>query len=99
MIRSGLKGIFANKAPINAQISGFGSHIAIHFSGPEGSDLLRLLYFYLLGRRIYTGARGFLALNLMHEQGHVERVLVAFQNFADEVLHNGKQVASFASKI
>jgi glutamate-1-semialdehyde 2,1-aminomutase len=48
--------------------------------------LQEALFFFLLQEGIYMGARGFLAFNLTHEEGHVERALAAFRKFRDEVL-------------
>ncbi|KAI1390868.1 aminotransferase class-III [Hypoxylon trugodes] len=86
-IRTGLREIFA-KSSAEATIVGFGNVIGIRLLGPDGSNLGRLFYFYLLSKRIYIGSRGFLALNLLHDQEHVNRVLSTTQEFADEVLHD-----------
>ncbi|KAF9881655.1 aminotransferase class-III [Colletotrichum karsti] len=85
-LRDGLRGLFAGKDELIVTFTGFGSVIGVHFNGPSADNLRDLFFFYLLSRRIYVGRRGFLALNITHEEEHVNRVLEAVKTFCDEVL-------------
>ncbi|KAH6971368.1 putative glutamate-1-semialdehyde 2,1-aminomutase [Ilyonectria sp. MPI-CAGE-AT-0026] len=52
--------------------TGFGSIVGLHFSGPGQPGF-------------YIGKRGFVSLNLVHEEKHIDCFLEAFQDFMDEV--------------
>ncbi|GJC94255.1 aminotransferase class-III [Colletotrichum higginsianum] len=86
-LRRGLAAAFESRdASQVVTLTGFGSVIGVHFNGPSADTLRDLFFFYLLGKRIYVGRRGFLALNLTHGEEHIRRVLDAVGEFCDEVL-------------
>ncbi|KAL4766868.1 pyridoxal phosphate-dependent transferase [Aspergillus nidulans var. acristatus] len=67
-----------------AVVRGFGSLIGVQFIGPDSDALRDAFYFYLLKRGIYIGHRGFLCLNIMHEERHIHAVLEAAEGFCKE---------------
>lgn len=85
-LRGGIAEIFSHKAPGLVAMAGTGSAVGIAFQGEDAEKLRKLFYFYLLRKRIYIGARGFIALNITHEEEHVERALQAVRVFCDECL-------------
>ncbi|KAI8244847.1 hypothetical protein K4K55_004098 [Colletotrichum sp. SAR 10_96] len=85
-LKDGLGALFKAKDESILTLSGFGSVIGVHFNGPSADNLRDLFFFYMLSKRIYVGRRGFLALNITHEEEHVNRVLAAAKDFCDEVL-------------
>ena len=85
-LRAGIAEIFAGKSPGLVAMAGLGSTVGIKFQGEEAETLRRLFYFYLLGKRVYIGARGFIALNITHGEEHVERALQAVREFCEECL-------------
>ena len=68
--------------------TGFGSVIGLHFLGPLADDIKEAFFFHMLSRGIYVGQRGFISLNIMHEQEHVDRVLEAVREFSQGLLRD-----------
>ncbi|KZL81705.1 aminotransferase class-iii [Colletotrichum incanum] len=85
-LRSDLAATFASKDASVVTLTGFGSVIGVHFNGSFADKLLDLFFFYLLDKRIYVGRRGFLAVNLTHNEEHVSLVVDAVKKFCAEVL-------------
>ncbi|OLN81218.1 Beta-phenylalanine transaminase [Colletotrichum chlorophyti] len=85
-LRNGLSAAFSAKNTSIVTLSGFGSVVGVHFKGPAAEKLRDLFFFYLISKGVYVGRRGFLALNLTHEEEHVDRVLKAVNGFCSEVL-------------
>lgn len=85
-LRTGIADIFDKKRPGLVAMAGYGSAVGIAFLGQSADKLKRLFYFYLICKRIYVGPRGFIALNLTHNEEHVERALLVVQEFCDECL-------------
>jgi glutamate-1-semialdehyde 2,1-aminomutase len=65
-------------------ISGQGSMLCIHFSGESEKSLLALLWHHMLESEIYLAQRGFMALNLELNKGHVDKFLVALEEFVSK---------------
>ncbi|KAH8687879.1 aminotransferase class-III [Tricladium varicosporioides] len=63
--------------------TGFGSLIGFHFSGENRELLIDCFYFHLLERNIYVGKRGFIALNTVHEERHIELVVAEIRTFLE----------------
>ncbi|KAF2009036.1 PLP-dependent transferase [Aaosphaeria arxii CBS 175.79] len=61
---------------------GFGSMVGVHFQNRGGQLLRDVFYFELLKRQVVIGRRGFIALNLMHTEAHVNQ----FVNVASDSL-------------
>ncbi|KAL2671590.1 hypothetical protein Neosp_014180 [[Neocosmospora] mangrovei] len=74
------------------QASGIGSMIGLHFLGPAAAKLRDALFFYMLGKQVYIGKRGFLSLSLAHEPEHIQRFLDEFAGFIDQVFGDGNPV-------
>ena len=62
-------------------VKGVGSIMAIHFAGPERDVLKGLFYHHMLEHGIYMAQRGFVALNIMLTEEHVEIFVRAVQDF------------------
>ncbi|KAK7890835.1 hypothetical protein LTR67_008047 [Exophiala xenobiotica] len=84
-VRDGIAEIAAAKIPGILTASGFGSVVGLKWHGKEAEKLRELFYFYLLSQHVYIAHRGFLALNLVHDETHVQRMLHVFESFVDEV--------------
>ncbi|KAF1960436.1 PLP-dependent transferase [Byssothecium circinans] len=69
------------------QAIGFGSLIGLRFSGSAGEKLLDVFYFEMLKKNVVVGRRGFIMLNLMHEDVHVEQLLAAVSEIVDVMPH------------
>ncbi|KAB8217749.1 pyridoxal phosphate-dependent transferase [Aspergillus novoparasiticus] len=80
-LRDGLDKVFNVPGPTTAIVRGFGSLVGLHFLGPDSDNLRDAFYFFLLTHKIYVGHRGFLCLNIMHEEKHVVAVLEASKAF------------------
>ncbi|KAL4769300.1 pyridoxal phosphate-dependent transferase [Aspergillus nidulans var. acristatus] len=80
-LREGLDRIFNANRPGTAIVRGFGSLVGLHFLGSDSEALRDAFYFFLLRRGIYIGHRGFLCVNVMHEETHVQLVLEAATEF------------------
>lgn len=81
----GLADIFDGQGSDTIVVRGFGSTVGMYFQGPNSDELKRAWYYFLLSKRIHIGARGFFALNIMHEEKHVQQVLDAAREFKQEV--------------
>lgn len=67
---------------------GFGSIVGIKFLGADSETLRDMFYFEMLKKQIVVGRRGFIALNLVHKDAHIDNFLEAARYF----------VASFTQK-
>ncbi|KAJ5289087.1 acetylornithine aminotransferase [Penicillium angulare] len=63
------------------RFTGFGSAIGVHFSGGNSEDLMNSFYFSLIANGIIIGRRGFMSLNLMHNEASIDRLLGAVDSF------------------
>ncbi|KAJ6016837.1 acetylornithine aminotransferase [Penicillium sp. IBT 35674x] len=57
--------------------TGYGSMIGIHFAGENADQLRDIFYFSLLTKGLSVGRRGFVALNLLHTEDSIDRLLEA----------------------
>ncbi|KAE8553936.1 hypothetical protein EYB25_002474 [Talaromyces marneffei] len=80
-LREGINEIVARYKSDWLQATGFGSTIGLHYSGPYPTRLRDTFFFFLISRSIYIGKRGFLSLNLMHEEKDVDYALAAVEDF------------------
>lgn len=85
-LRKGLDEILNADNPNTAIVRGHGSLVGIRFNGPDSAILMSAFYFYLLTHKIYSGHRGFLCLNIMHQESHIIEILEAAKSFAREVV-------------
>ncbi|KAJ5884945.1 acetylornithine aminotransferase [Penicillium taxi] len=67
------------------ELTGYGSAVGIHFSGPDAAVLGDCFYFFLLAKRISVGRRGFVSMNLIHTEASVDRLLGAVKGFLDDI--------------
>ena len=65
-------------------IKGVGSLMAIQFAGPDREVLQGNFYHHMLQQSIYMAQRGFIALNIMVKQDHVDLVVKALEGFLDK---------------
>ncbi|KAJ5594160.1 acetylornithine aminotransferase [Penicillium hispanicum] len=66
--------------------SGYGSAIGVHFSGDDAEALRDCFYFSLIACGVSIGRRGFMSLNLAHDESSMERLRAAVSSFLDEGL-------------
>lgn len=66
--------------------TGFGSAIGLHFGSSVPEKLRDAFFFHMLSRGIYVGKRGFMSLNKVHEQGHVDAALDAVREFVETIV-------------
>jgi glutamate-1-semialdehyde 2,1-aminomutase len=59
--------------------AGMGSMVGFHFSSPQADKMRRCVFLDLLEKNVYVGQRGFIALNVCHEDEHIDTVLQAFE--------------------
>lgn len=85
-LREGMDTILNGSKQGTARVTGLGSVAGVAFKGPDAAALQSAFYFFLLTRKIYMGHRGFLALNIMHEESHIQELLDAVREFAQEAL-------------
>ncbi|KAL0944528.1 aminotransferase class-iii [Colletotrichum truncatum] len=85
-LRDGLRTVFAAKDESIVTLTGLGSVIGVHFNGSSADHLRDCFFFYLISKRIYVGRRGFIALNITHEEEHVNRLLEVAREFSNEIL-------------
>lgn len=64
---------------INA--TGFGSAAGLHFGSTIPEKLRDAFFFHMLSRGIYVGRRGFITLNKVHDEEHVNAALDAVREF------------------
>ncbi|KAJ4380992.1 hypothetical protein N0V86_003339 [Didymella sp. IMI 355093] len=81
-LRDGINRL-ASESGFGSQIGaqGFGSIIGIKFLGAENEVLRDTFYFEMLKKQIVVGRRGFVALNLMHTDDHIDEFLEAMKHF------------------
>lgn len=82
-LREGFRALLANRRVDYVGVSGFGSLIGIHFTGPHSSEWRDAFFFHMLERGVYTGRRGFMNLNLAHGHAHIDKILAAISAFVD----------------
>ena len=82
-LRGGLVAVLATYRVHKLSITGFGSLIGLHFTGEGAADLLSCLFYTMLQSRIYIGRRGFVCLNIIHDETHVSEFLAALEVFID----------------
>lgn len=68
----------------NMWVTGQGSMIVIHFAGESEKSLLALLWHHMLNHGVYMAQRGFMALNLELTGAHVEKFVVAIDEFVGQ---------------
>ncbi|THW98918.1 aminotransferase class-III [Aureobasidium pullulans] len=65
--------------------TGFGSQVGLHYVGDEQEKLRDCVFFFMLDQGIYMGKRGFISINLVHEENHIGQVIKAFRGFFEEL--------------
>ncbi|KAL3447775.1 putative acetylornithine aminotransferase [Aspergillus insuetus] len=65
---------------------GYGSAVGIWFKGDDADVLRNSFYFNMLDRGINIGRRGFLFMNLAHDDASVDRVIEAVSGFVAEIV-------------
>lgn len=83
-LRDGMKQIFESKSPSIGFVRGFGSVVRFGFNGPDADEVREVLFYYMAKKRVYVGPRGFMALNILHEEKHIETALDAIRSFVEE---------------
>ncbi|KAL9083939.1 MAG: hypothetical protein Q9159_005494 [Coniocarpon cinnabarinum] len=73
-------------------MSGRGSLLAMHFDGENSDTRKALFWHHMLTRGIYLAPRGFVSLNIDHDQGHVDRFVSAVSEFAVMMAGSGHGV-------
>jgi glutamate-1-semialdehyde 2,1-aminomutase len=68
---------------------GYGSAVGIWFKSDDADALRNCFYFSMLDRGINIGRRGFLFMNLAHNDASVDKVIEAVSGFAAEVVAGG----------
>ncbi|KAF7555475.1 hypothetical protein G7Z17_g2157 [Cylindrodendrum hubeiense] len=89
-VRDGINSAMKDYNTQLIEASGMGSMVGVRFSGPAQARLRDCLFFYMLSRGVYMGKRGFVSLNLTHEEKHIDQLLDSFYAFAQEVFGNCK---------
>lgn len=89
-LRNGINVITKKYKMQHMQATGFGSMVGIRITGPSAVLLKDALFFHFLSAGVYVGKRGFMALNLLHEDKHIVLVLDAFSRFMEEVFGDYK---------
>lgn len=84
-LRNGLNSLVKQYKIQMIRATGFGSMVGIKFEGPAQDKLRDALFFHMLRHSIYLGRRGFISLNLVHEEKDIDLVLNAFAAFMGEV--------------
>jgi glutamate-1-semialdehyde 2,1-aminomutase len=82
-IRAGINERTQDGQLVNFKAIGFGSLIGLHFSGSMGDKLRNIFYYEMLKWGIVVGRRGFVMLNVMHEDTHVDQLLSAVSGFVN----------------
>lgn len=80
-LRLGIQQMIDLSGTTTIQVTGFGSLVGMHFTGPQARELRAGFYFHMLHHGIYIGNRGFMALNFEHKHKHIEQVLCQVQTF------------------
>jgi glutamate-1-semialdehyde 2,1-aminomutase len=79
----------AREAGLPMRLTGIGSMVGFQFSGEQSAVLKDASYFFLLGKGMMIGRRGFVSLNLVHERGHIEKLLDGIREFV-RVVYQGE---------
>lgn len=87
-LRDGVNTLASRSDPQLVTATGLGSCVGLHFAGPTPDRLRDCLFLFLLGRGVYVGKRGFVSVNLVHEEGHVDALLQAVGEIL-EIVHEG----------
>ncbi|KAJ6256177.1 hypothetical protein Dda_9012 [Drechslerella dactyloides] len=66
--------------------TGHGSEIGVHFHGDEAATVRECFFYFLLKHGFMIGFRGFICLNLLHEDESVDGMLQCIQKFVNEYL-------------
>lgn len=82
-MREALNAVAKSLSISKFRTTGFGSLVGFHFSGENRELLIECFYLHLLERNIYVGKRGFIALNIMHEEWHTELVVAEIRSFLE----------------
>lgn len=77
-LRDSLRSLAARERLHDITFTGMGSMVGLHFSGPHADKTRRCVFLGLLEKKVYVGQRGFIALNVCHEDEHIDAVLGAF---------------------
>ncbi|KAM0331388.1 hypothetical protein ACHAQA_003061 [Verticillium albo-atrum] len=80
-LREGVAGAFARKREGIVKVTGISNVAGFEFLGHDGAKVRGLFYFFLLSRGIYIASRGFVSLNIVHEEEHVDQLLAAVEEF------------------
>lgn len=87
-IREGINKLAQAQGLQDLKAIGYGSAIGLQFRGSTADLLKDLVYFELLKRGIMIARRGFLMLNLIHTDAHVDQLLHAFSETIRTVAPN-----------
>ncbi|KAM0274920.1 hypothetical protein ACHAQH_007729 [Verticillium albo-atrum] len=85
-LREGVADAFAKKREGVVRVTGISNVAGFEFLGHDGPKVRALFYFFMLGRGIYVASRGFVSLNIVHEEEHVDQLLAAVRAFCQEML-------------
>ncbi|TIA05760.1 aminotransferase class-III [Aureobasidium pullulans] len=88
-LRDGINEMAKTYVPEDAlpltRATGFGSQVGLHYVGDGQEKLRDCVFFYMLDQAIYMGKRGFISINLVHEEHHIDLVIEAFRGFFEEL--------------
>ena len=65
-------------------ITGVGSIMTIHFTGPSRDVWQSLFYHHMLSSKIYVAQRGFIALSIEIDQQHIDHFVSALEKFVEK---------------
>ncbi|KAK6851479.1 Beta-phenylalanine transaminase [Apiospora arundinis] len=84
-IRDGITALCLSTGVSDLKVTGFGSAVGFHFSGPNAATLKDYFFFHMLQQGIYLGRRGFVYMNLAHTDAHVKQFLEAIDKFLGDI--------------
>ncbi|KAL3487245.1 pyridoxal phosphate-dependent transferase [Aspergillus germanicus] len=84
-LRDGVNEIAARYRTDWLRATGFGSTVGIHYGGPCPTRVRDAFFFFMVSKSIYIGKRGFLSLNLMHEEKDVDSVVSVVEEFVQRM--------------
>ncbi|KAK8011604.1 aminotransferase class-III [Apiospora arundinis] len=84
-IRDGITALCSSTGVSDLKVTGFGSAVGFHFSGPNAATLKDYFFFHMLQQGIYLGRRGFVYMNLSHTDAHVKQFLEAIDKFLGDI--------------
>ncbi|KAK6346575.1 hypothetical protein TWF696_006697 [Orbilia brochopaga] len=64
--------------------TGHGSEIGVHFHGAEAAIVRECFFYFLLKHGFMIGFRGFICLNLLHDDESVDRILECIRQFVKD---------------